>query len=469
MKVSALKYTTLSWSSNICMLIILLMPFHALLTVWGASLIGHYTALRLWKEVLLVVCVIGALYLLLTDHKIRYHTLSRRLVWLILAYIGLNFVWALLAYVQHDVTAEAVGYGLIVNLRFLVFFLVTWALTVRTSRMRRNWQWIVLWPAGAVVVLGLLQVFVLPNDILAHFGYKDATIPAIETVNSNIDYIRATSTLRGANPLGAYLIIPIALTTLLLIRKGRNWRQALLLAGSLLLLIFTYSRSAWIGAALTIGILLFVSLRSHQARLRALIGAVVLVVLLGLVSLAFHESSRWENLVFHTQSTSNVKVSSIDSHLEALRLGINDVRHEPLGAGVGTAGPASAHNGDKPANIAENYFVQIAQELGIIGLGLFALINIGVGYLLWIRRDDTLALSLFASLIGLTLVNLLSHAWTDDTLAYVWWGLAGIAMAPFIEDANSPAPQPETSSKTQAQITPKPKTKAKPKKHAKKT
>jgi hypothetical protein len=45
-------------------------------------------------------------------------------------------------------------------------------------------------------------------------------------------------------------------------------------------------------------------------------------------------------------------------------------------------------------------------------------------------RADPLALGLFASFIGLTVVNLFMHAWTDDTLAYVWWGLAGIAMAP---------------------------------------
>ena len=60
---------------------------------------------------------------------------------------------------------------------------------------------------------------------------------------------------------------------------------------------------------------------------------------------------------------------------------------------------------------------------------MFVLINAGVGYLLWLRRADPLALTLFASLIGLTLVNMLSHAWADDTLAYVWWGLAGVAMA----------------------------------------
>jgi hypothetical protein len=25
---------------------------------------------------------------------------------------------------------------------------------------------------------------------------------------------------------------------------------------------------------------------------------------------------------------------------------------------------------------------------------------------------------------------MLSHSWADDTLAYLWWGLAGVAMAP---------------------------------------
>src|ERR1022692_245005 len=90
MKSSALKYTILSWVSGFTILILFLMPFHALLTVWGASLFGHYTALRLWKEALLCVSVIGVLFLLATDHKIRSHTLSRRLVWLILAYTLLN-------------------------------------------------------------------------------------------------------------------------------------------------------------------------------------------------------------------------------------------------------------------------------------------------------------------------------------------------------------------------------------------
>lgn len=431
MKTSALKYTVLSWVSIFTMLILFLLPFHALLTVWGASLIGHYTALRLWKEVLLVISVIGVLYLLLTDHKIRTHTLSRRLVWLILLYILLNIVWGLLALNQHDVTLKALGYGLIVNLRFLVFFMVTWAVALRMSRLRSHWQWIVYWPAMGVAAFGLLQIFVLPHDFLRHFGYGPNTIPAIETINNNPHYVRIASTLRGANPLGAYLLIPISLLTVLLLNpKRRTWLQAGFLVELLIVLFYSFSRSAWIGAALSIAVVLLLSVRTKPSRVVTLSAIAGVVVAGAILTVAFHRSARFENFVFHTQRHSAVKTTSDENHLQALKTNVKDIWHQPLGRGPGTAGPASIYNTCHTPRIAENYYVQVAQETGWLGLGLFLLINAGVAYLLWTRRRDPLALSLLASLIGLTFINLLSHAWADDTLAYVWWGLAGIAMAP---------------------------------------
>ena len=177
------------------------------------------------------------------------------------------------------------GYGLIINLRFLAFFMVTWAVTIRTSRLRKNWKWLVLWPAGIVVIIGLLQVFVLPNDFLRHFGYGDNTIPAVETINHNINYVRVASTLRGANPLGAYLLIPVSLTTLLLFKSKRNWRHVALLAGSLVLLFFTFSRSAWVGAVLTVAVLLVVSLKTRKMQYMALGGAGIFLILLAAISI----------------------------------------------------------------------------------------------------------------------------------------------------------------------------------------
>jgi hypothetical protein len=430
MKISALKYTVLSWVSGLTMIILLLVPFHAFLTVWASSIIGHYIALRLWKEVFLVLCIVGVLYLLFTDRKIRTHTLPRRLVQIILFYALLNLIWGLIAFNQHDVTAKALGYGLIVNLRFLAFFLVTWSVALRMKRLRVHWQWLVLWSAAGVVIFGLLQAIVLPHDFLRHFGYGDATIPAFETINHNQHYIRIASTLRGANPLGAYLLIPISLLTVMMIRRGRNWKLALFLAGAAIVLFFSFSRSAWVGAALSILTVLLLSRLSAKTQKIAL-AVVAVVIFAGAATVATYKNNvHFQNFVLHTQHNSAIKTTSNEGHLEALEDGAKDVEKDPLGDGPGTAGPASYYNTGHQTKIAENYYVQVAQETGVIGLILFLLINVGVGYLLFLRRDDPLALSLFASLIGLAFINLLSHAWTDDTLAYVWWGLAGVAMAP---------------------------------------
>ncbi|HEX5744008.1 MAG TPA: O-antigen ligase family protein [Candidatus Saccharimonadales bacterium] len=431
MRTSALKYTVLSWVSVFTILILFLMPFHALLTVWGSSLFGHYTSLRLWKEVLLVIGAFGVLYLIAMDSKIRTHTLSRRLAWLILIYILLTAVWGLLALNQHDVTLKALGYGLIVNLRYLVFFLVTWAVALRMSRLRSYWQWAVYWPAMGVALFGLLQIFVLPHDFLRHLGYSDATIPVFETINNNREYIRIASTLRGANPLGAYLLIPISLLAVLLLNpKRRTWLQGGFLAALLTVLFFSFSRSAWIGAALSILVVLLVSVRSRPAR-RVTMAIIAGLVLIGAgLTLVYRHNPRFQNFIFHTQTRSEVKTTSNEHHLSALKTGLDEVWDYPLGQGPGTAGPASIYNAGHKPRIAENYFVQISQEVGWLGFATFVLICAGVGYLLWLRRADPLALSLFASLIGLTFINLLSHAWADDTLAYVWWGLAGVAMAP---------------------------------------
>jgi O-antigen ligase len=430
MKISALKYTVLSWVSGMTMAILLLVPFHAFLTVWTSSILGHYTALRLWKEVLLVFCILGVFYLLVFDQKIRTHTLPRRLVQIILAYTLVNLVWGLIALHQHDVSAKAFGYGLVVNLRFLAFFLVTWAVALRMSRLRIHWRWLVLWSAAGVIIFGLLQAIILPHDFLRHFGYGDKTIPVYETINHNPHYIRVASALRGANPLGAYLLIPISLLSVMMIREGRNWKKALFLAGAALTLFFTFSRSAWIGAVLSVLTVLLLSRLSAKTQKIALASVIAAVFVGASITAIYRNNVHFQNFVFHTQTNSSIKSSSNQGHLQALEDGAKDVEQDPLGDGPGTAGPASYYNDHRQVRISENYFVQVAQETGVVGLILFLLINVGVGYLLFLRRDDPLALSLFASLIGLTFINLLSHAWTDDTLAYVWWGLAGVAMAP---------------------------------------
>jgi len=429
MKASALKYFIISLLASLISVIIVLMPFHAFLTVWGSSLVGHYTVLRLWKEFLLAVAAVGALYLLLMDIKVRTQTLTRRLLWLIAAYLAWLLVRSLIALAHHSVTHKALAYGDLVDSRFLLFFLIAWMVAVRTKQLPAQWQRLLLWPAFGVIGFALLQFFFLPHNFLSHFGYVDGkTIPPIETINHNNNYIRVASTLRGANPLGAYLILPISLLTVYVLTPlKRNRSHIVVLPLALAALFCSFSRSAWIGAFLAMAVIVTIRLKHLVSQKLFALTGVAFVLLIG-VAFALHDSASFQNVVLHTESHSAVKTTSNHGHAAALESGVKDLWHEPFGEGPGTAGPASVYDNGH-VRLAEDFYLQLGQEAGWVAIGLFILINVGVGYLLWTRRADPLALSLFAALIGLSVVNLLAHAWADDTLAYVWWGLAGIAMA----------------------------------------
>jgi hypothetical protein len=408
--------------------ILVLIPFHATLTVWLSQAVGHYTALRLWKEVLLIPLGLGAVYLLIQQRDLRNRVLSSKLTWLIAAYILVQVVWGIIAYATHQVSAKALGYGLVSDTRYLIFFLIVWVIAAKLPKLATAWPKLVFWPACAVIVFGLLQYFVLPYNFLTHLGYSSATIFPYEDINSNIHYIRIMSTLRGADPLGAYLVVILSLAVALW-QKQKSWWLVLISTVGLLALIFTFSRASWIGLVLSLAVLLWVGLTSQRARQLTLIGGAAIIVIAAGSALLLRNNTTFQNVFLHTQTHSAVNTNSNQGHASALSSGLHDLLHNPIGNGPGSAGPASVYNTRAPARIAENYFIQIGQETGWIGLALFVAINGLVGYKLWQRRHHTLALGLLAALVGITFVNLLSHAWADDTLAYLWWGLAAIAYA----------------------------------------
>jgi len=406
--------------------LVALVPFHAFLTVWLASNFGHYTAFRLWIEVVIDLLFLGVLYVV-WERKIRLSNKQARwLWWLGVGYVTVHVLLGIIALSQHTVNLAALGDGLVLNLRLLAIFWIAAALTSQSDWLRKHWLQLLLWPALIVVLFGLLQHFVLPIDFLHHFGYGPKTILPYETVNQKLSLVRVMSTQRGANPLGAYLVVVIAMLVAAWIRF-KKWRVVLsiFLPATLIVLFFTYSRSAWLGSILAAAVVAWLSMNNEKVKqgLTILIGMILIAG--GVSVLLLHNNSRFEDVFLHTDRQSTV-VSSNYNHVSALKSGLHDIAHNPLGRGPGMAGPASTHN-DHPARIAENYYVQLGQEVGILGAGIFIAINVIVGGMLWRQRKDPLAVALFASLLGITLINLFSHAWTDDTLAIIWWVLAGVA------------------------------------------
>jgi hypothetical protein len=355
---------------------------------------------------------------------------SLLLVRLIAIYCSLTILWGVAAYASNKVTLKSLGFGLVVNLRFLIFFVVVWIVAAKSPLLKQLWLKVLLIPAGIVVSIGLLQRTLLPYDFLKHFGYNSSTIYPYETINHNVKYPRVMSTLRGANPLGA--LVMTAIYALLIKSKQRRVQLSIFAAAGILVLIFSYSRAAWIGTLLSVSVLAVVSIGGSkmQRLLLPILGLVVLACVAA--GILLRHNLAFENIFFHTQEYSSIQATSDQGHINALKDGVRDVVHEPLGRGVGTAGPASVYNNNN-VRIAENYYLQIAQETGWAGLILFIAINYLVACELWIRREGMLARILLASLVGITFVNLLSHAWTDDTLAISGGAWPGW-LAPIITD-----------------------------------
>lgn len=409
-------------------IIFILLPFHGFFTAWAASQFGHFDLIRIWKELLIVILGIGAAWLVYKDKQLRKTLKHNPLIYLIIIYAGLEIGLGLIAYGLGKVNRNALLYGWIADLRFLAFFLVA-LVTAAKVPIKQYWRVLLLLPAAIVVAFGLLQHFILPVDFLRHFGYGAKTLEPYQTVDLKTAYIRLQSTLRGPNPLGAYLILIITASSGLMLRHRKHRTiLAAFLATALAVLFFSYSRSAWIGTAIGVGLVTWLALPSAKLRKLLVVFGASLILIFGVGILALRHNDRVENTFFHTDEHSKSLTSSNHDRTAALETGLRDIVHDPWGRGPGTAGPASLRN-NHPARIAENYYLQIGQELGIVGLTIFLAINLYVAYYLWQQRQDTLASALLASLVGITFVNLLSHAWADDTLALLWWGFAGVALA----------------------------------------
>jgi hypothetical protein len=425
-----------SWATGILAVMLVLLPFHATLTVWVSSFASHYTLLRLWKEILLLLLVPLAVVVLWRVPKLRHQLEIGWLFWAIVFYALLHILLGGLALMKHQVTLTAFADAVILNLRFLLIFLLALVFATQSEWLKIHWRQLLLWPAAAVVTFGLLQIFVLPVDFLRHFGYGVSTIMPFETVDQKLSYVRIQSTLRGANPLGAYLVLIVGALVVALLRKrlvlSKRVSGLLFLLGSLLVLGATYSRSAYLGLFVTVLALLWVVAHQAQKRRWVVGGLTIVCVLLAGVFVGFRDNDRFQNTFFHSDEHSASLASSNASRGSAMLDGLHDVVTEPFGKGPGTAGPASAHNTQDAPRIAENYYLQIGQEVGWLGIALFVAISYMVVKRLWRRRADPLARTLLVSFFGISLINLMSHAWTDDTLSLIWWGFAGVALAPAI-------------------------------------
>ncbi len=423
-------------------LILVSMPFHALLTTWIGSNVGNLLVWRAWKEVLLMLLAAGGLYLFFSDKALREKIWSR----LVNKLIALYAAWLIFVSLLLSRDVDALAQGLAINLRFLLFFVLVQIVFYYRPIKRDLLFKIILIPSVFVVTFGLMQLFLLPRDFLQWFGYhKYTTIPPFFTVDEQLSNLRYMSFLSGPNTLGAYLVLPILLVVgswKLAVGKKQlevgSWKlevgkkKRLLFAFCFLLsasivLYGTHSRSAWIAACVSLAVFGFFKIsKNYRYFALGIVGAAL--ILATAATYQYRQTQFVQDVILHDDQQEGGEVSSNKARFASYQSALQDIKQRPLlGCGVGCAGPASVRN-ENGVKIAENYYLQVGQEAGIIAVTLFLTIIFLVAKELYKKREDSLHLALLASLIGLSVANLLLHTWADDTLAYLWWGTAAVVL-----------------------------------------
>lgn len=406
---------------------------HPFLSAWVGSLTGAYTAAKIWKDLVVFLAAFAALIFTLIAPNVRATFWRSRLNIVLAAYAGLALV---LFFATQAFRQQAGVAGMIFDLRFLALFLtvrvVLWQMSGGRLATSADKLASVIIALGVMVsVLGILQVTVLPPYFLATFGYDGVnTISPISTIDNRPDAVRAFATLRGPNELGAYLILPIVLA----LTRGLAGRRRELYGAALVVMAVgayvSHSRSAWLGIAIAVIIVVFLTIKTKlTSRHYVSVATGIMIAIAALLALSLTIPAV-RLVVFHSsQGDSSLTEGSTANHVAATKAGIVDALQHPFGRGPGQAGPASYYLPPGQARIAESYYVQIAQELGAVGLVLFITICGLVITKLGALPRGSLDTAVLASFVGLLVVAMLLHTWNDDPLSYTWWGMAAVIVA----------------------------------------
>lgn len=411
--------------------ILFLIPFHGFLTTWIGSNTGGLLIWRAWKEILLLPASFLAIYLICSDEKLRSYlwnnTLHKAMI--------LASLWLVVVVLLKSRDIDALLLGSAIYLRLYVLYILCRIVVFYRPVRQVVIIKLLLIPTAGVVLFGLLQMFVLPHDFLKHFGYQTGvTIPPFFMIDRQMDALRIFSTTRGPNSLGVYLILPIMMLVAGAYKQLRQ-RQisarkllvtCLLLTASLLVIYGSHSRSAWLGLLVAGAVFGWLNLPVRFKKL-AVVAMISCISLLAVVTYAHKDTTFVQNVILHDNQQTGSPRSSNDERLEAWSRGVSDIAADPLlGCGVGCAGPASFHN-EQGAKIAENQYLQAAQELGIIGAALFIAVLALTAYKLYISRD-VVGAAMLSSFMGILVAGLFMHAWADDIVAYTWWIAFGLLL-----------------------------------------
>lgn len=247
--------------------------------------------------------------------------------------------------------------------------------------------------------------------------------------------VRAGSVLFDYLQVGFFLLPGLALAILRAARRATGWSIATaVLVGAGVLA--TVTRSAILAAAITLVALALTGGSAGTARRlrRSLVVAGVLTALLSVPT----------GLAPRLVSFAGGGDVSADAHLRSLREGVGQVVDAPWGIGLATTAE-TATRGATAGLVPENSYLDLAIQLGVPGVALFAVVLLLLVRELVRRVDaDPLAGVALAVVVGLAGGALLLHVWTMIETTWLVFALAGLAVPRGADRGARTTPAPGT-------------------------
>lgn len=420
--------------SYLFLILVALAPFHSFFITWLKSAAPNealaVTILAAWREVIVVV-ICGLVAIECLKEKKFPHLDA--LDCFIIGYCALSIVWL---FFQLDNKTQWL-WGFRFDVMPFIFLLA-----VRHAKWEplEKYIKIAIGSAISVMVFGILHTLVLPQNFLTYFGYSmqqgpyqpELPISACQYLEHTDRVCRATSTFSSPMRYGSYLLVVLGFLFPFVVQKNKQRWFALTLAGIALASIFlTYSRSVWIGAFLLITMALFWLVPKVMLKKIALcfLGTAVIFIL-GIIFFAASPKKMAEIPAHWTPppllQTIFLRNYSTSEHWQYIQEGWRAALENPLGQGLGTAGPASFRF---KKFVTENWYLQIAVEMGFAAGAIFLGILAMLLFRLLENPQGVEEKGLFLSLLGISAAGLFLHSFEETSAVLMLFGMIGIALS----------------------------------------
>lgn len=310
---------------------------------------------------------------------------------------------------------------------FWVFLLFTSVYSATQSDRDASLR-LVVQVLGVMSLLAVgLYFFGIHDQLDSWLGYGTCSTEATLRTAGVSGWLRTRGFVRNPNELGAMLIVPLMISIGWIItnRVKLTIKKTILVSGFVALLLVTFSRSAWIGACIGLGLIL---ITSHEARDFAVkqrrFFLLLTALLLVLVSVVVNSSKFVNEVILHKSEGSN----STAQHLVFKKEGLEHLSDNAWGTGPGSAGAVGAALKDGPSIQTESAYLDIGAQYGWIGLatslGLFLIMA-----LLLLKSSSVYASFVAAGFVGLLVSGLFIPVWSNLTVTILVGLLAGLAVS----------------------------------------